>query len=394
VPFQPPVFYREKVYIQSDNGTSTVKSYDGSSNAAAASGSPPAGMFAVAWKDHLVLARNSANPNRMWFSNGGDAGTWDTAADGQWLDLTYIPNGLAAYRGMIFSFSENAIERIRGDIIPGVSGSDIVKEVMFNVGCPDPAAIAVSDDYVAFANVNGAYLTDGIGLIDLTDQCGIKSLWRDRTANSLFNFIGGLYQGYYIVSIYSGSSFYDSFCFDIPRRRAWRFTNITAAMMVTAPTSSDSLSGELFFGQRDQAFVSRLGTMFSPTGFEFAAGDPTDGNATYPSPSVTTGYLRGRPGKKRWRRLYVSYQLSDPGTENPTITAGWKFNPTLDSTAGTSTIAETTAASATMTRTPVPITGNPQSEGISVSLTGTNVHTDDFRLYSIEAEVRELEQSR
>jgi hypothetical protein len=390
IPFMPPTFYREMVYIPSNNGTTSVKSYNGSTNAGAASGSPPAGMFATVFKDHLVLARNAATPNRMWFSNGGDGGTWDTAADGQWLDLTYVPNGITSLRNMILAFSENAVERVRGDIIPGVAGSDMVKELMFNVGCPDPASIAPSDDYVVFANPNGVYMTDGIGLVDLTDQCGIKSYYRTVATSGLITYAGGLYQGHYILSILDANGvFVDSMCFDIAKRRAWRFTNVRTLMMVQAPTSASALSGELFFVERGRTYVSRLGPMFKPPGD--AAGD---GDLTYPSPSVQTGYLRGKQGKKRWKKLYFSYHLKDPASTNPTVNVSWNLNATLGDTPGSTTIAETSATAAVTPRTPVAITGNQPSDGISVTVSGTNTATNELRLFLIEAEVRPQEQSK
>jgi hypothetical protein len=385
VSFQQPVFYRERVYIPSDNGTTSVKYYDGTNNAAAVSGSPPAGMMACAWKDHLVLARNAANPNRMWFSNGGDPTAWDTAADGQWLDLTVVPNGLAVLRGMILSFSETGVERVRGDIIPGVAGSDLVKEPMLSVGCPDPAAIAATDDYVIFANSDGVFLTDGIGLVNLTEQCGILSYYTDSTFGQINNFTGGIWRGHYILSVYSGTTFINAFVFDIAKRRAWRLTNVLAAMMATAPTNVlGNASGELFFAELDSPFISRLSYMWihAPSG-------AADGNLVYAAPAVRTGHFRGTQGRKRWRRLYITYTH-----EVTTGTVGWNFDATLTASTTTGTLPETTDGDSPTPRHPITITAGKQSDGISVYLAEGGNAARDFRVFSIEAETRPIEQSR
>lgn len=384
VPFQAPVFYREKVYIPSDNGTTTVKSYAGAADAAAAAGSPPAGMFAAVWKDHLVLARNAANPNRMWFSNGGDPTVWDTVE--QWLDLSFVPNGLATLRGLILSFSEVAVERIRGSIIPGVAGNDMEKEVMFNIGCPDPAAIAVSDDYVVWANSDGVYLSDGIGLVDLTQQCGIHSYYTDSTFGQINSLTGGLWRGHYILSIYSGTTFVNAFVFDISRRRAWRLTNLEAAMMATAPTSTaGSASGELFFAELENPYVGRLS-------FMFLHGDQLsiDGNDVYAAPAVRTGHFRGTQGRKRWRRLFVNYVH-----ETSTGTVGWNFDPTLTAATLTGTLPATADAEVVLPRAQIPITASKHADGLSVYLAGgAGATCSDFRIYALEAEVHAIEQSR
>jgi hypothetical protein len=385
VPFQQPVFYREKVYIPSDNGATTVKYYDGANNAAAASGSPPAGMMAVAWKDHLVLARDASNPKRMWFSNGGDPTVWDTAADGQWLDLNDVPNGLAQLRGMILSFSETSVERVRGDIIPGVAGSDVVRETMLSVGCPDPAAIAATDDYVIFANSDGVFLTDGIGLVNLTEQCGILSYYTASTFGQINNFTGGIWRGHYILSVYSGSTLINTFVFDIAKRRAWRLTNVLAAMMATAPTNvAGSASGELFFAELDSPFISRLSFMWIHAG-----SGAFDGNGTYPLPAVQTGFFRGTQGRKRWRRLYITYTH-----EGTTGTVGWNFDRTLTAANTTGTLPTTTDAAVPTPRAAVTITASKQSDAISVYLAEGGNSATDFRVFSIEGELRPIEQSR
>jgi hypothetical protein len=401
VPFQPPVFYREKVYIPSDNGTSTVKSYDGSSNTTAASGSPPAGMFCATYKDHLVLARDATNYSRVWFSNGADAGTWDTAVDGQWLDTTRVVVGLATLNQMLLVFSEEGIERIRGNIIPGVAGSDMVVEPAFNVGTSDSASIAVDGDYVVWANNNGVFMTDGIANpVDLTAECGVQTFWRDEmggTWGTTVSLVGGIYQGHYIVASTVAGSFDQCLCFDIRKRRAWRFTNINPAMMAQAPTTADARSGDLFFGERDNPYVSRLGSMFFIEGYGFSRAGETivDGNGTAPSPSFTTGFYRGQPGTKRWKKLYINYVMENTAGES-SFTVRAYATPTLDAVFGNSPGAlETLAAATTIARRPVSLSTLPPSDGIAVEIRSNGAAAStDFRVFLIEAEFNQREQSR
>jgi hypothetical protein len=334
VPFQQPVFYRELVYIPSDNGTTSVKSYDGTNNAGAATGSPPAGMFCTTYKDHLVLARTAAAPTTVWFSNGGDAGVWDTAVDGQYLKTTRAITGLATLNQMILVFSEGGIERIRGDIIPGVAGSDMVVESAFAIGTSDASSIAVDGDFCVFANANGVWLTDGIARpVDLTAECGIKSYYRDLlyTYATTYTLAAGIYQGHYILSIMDGTTSVAVLCLDIFKRRAWRFTNIKAAMMASAPTTSDARSGDLFFGERN-----------NPTGSVYV----------YTSPNLAN--LRGGDGF----------------------------------------LSETDALSDVYLRQPIRLS-IPASDGIAVHValaTGSG-DADEFGVSLIEAEVQQREQS-
>jgi hypothetical protein len=326
VPVQSPVFYRNVLYIPSDNGSTSVKSYGGSSNAAAASGSPPAGMIATVFKDHLVLARDSTTPNRVWFSNGGDAASWDTAADGQWLDASYPVTGLATIRNMMLVFAEQGVERIRGDIIPGVAGSDMVREPLPIPGCADPASIAVADDVCYYANASG----------DLTDQCDFKQWW----AHTLFsydgswNLAGGYFQGKYIVVAHDGSTFKICAVFDVKKRAAYQFSNIPATMFAMAPTGhSASYPGGVYMAERNAPWLARFSNVFGRISVIDGANSwQEDDNGTLRSPRVRTGYF-GSPGNRRIKKVYVHFDQA-----TGTITANTYSNKNSASATGTFTL--------------------------------------------------------
>jgi hypothetical protein len=393
VPIQPPIFYRNVLYIPSDNGSTTVKSYGGTSNAAAASGSPPTGMLCCAFKDHLVLARDATTPRRIWFSNGGDAGTWDTAADGQWLDATHPVTGLVVVRNMILAFAEEGVERIRGDIIPGIVNSDMVREPLPIPGCADPASIAVADDVCYYANASGIYMTDGIGSVDLTDQCDIKQWWGQKLGSydGSWTLAGGFFQGKYIVSGYNGSSFAVCLVVDVKRRAAYEFTNVPAIMFAAAPTGhAASYPGGLYMAERTAPWLARFSAAFDKASVIDGSGSVReDGNSTFRSPRLRTGYFRGVPGKKRIKKVYVHFDLASG------------FNVT----AKTYNYEDTASANATFSLLGNDLGGGlfqklsvkrGDREGIAIEVIGTSLDapTSSFNIRKFEAEILPQETSR
>jgi hypothetical protein len=92
VPGSNPAFHRGLAIIPNNDGSSNPKSYDGTTLQNLA-GSPPTGMYAGVYKDHALLARSSAEPQRLWFSASGDPTSWDTTAG--WWDATGKISGLA-----------------------------------------------------------------------------------------------------------------------------------------------------------------------------------------------------------------------------------------------------------------------------------------------------------
>jgi hypothetical protein len=228
----------------------------------------------------------------------------------------------------------------------------------------------------------------------------LKTYWRDEfsgTYGPTVALTGGIYQGHYIVSSNTAGTLNRVLCFDIRKRRAWRFSNINAAMMASAPTTSDSKSGELFFGERDNPYVSRLGSMFFIEGYGFSYGGQSlaDGNTLKPTPSFTTPFVRGKPGTKRWKRVYVNYVLEDTvGSSqlqvdvysNQTLDGGYSYSPTGW---------ETVHGANRLGRKRISINDLPATDGIAVKLSqnGAAAYPTDFRVFMLEAEVQAREQS-
>jgi hypothetical protein len=391
VPLQPPVFYRNVLYIPSDNGSTTVKSYGGSSNAAAASGSPPAGMIAAVFKDHLVLARDATTPNRIWFSNGGDAGSWDTAADGQWLDASFPVTGLATIRNMMLVFAEQGVERIRGDIIPGVAGSDMVREPLPIPGCADPASIAVADDVCYYANASGVYMTDGITSVDLTEQCDYKQWWANTLSgyDTGWNLAGGYFQGKYVVVAHDSSTFKICSVFDVKKRAVYEFSNVPATMFAMAPTGhAASYPGGLYMAERNAPRLARFSRVFGRiSNIDGVNSWQEDDNGTLRSPRVRTGYFSS-PGNRRIKKVYVHFD-----TATTSITANTYSSKNAQAATGTFTLAADGRDGNGFRKIAV---ARGDREGVAIEISNPLFDDDGLGLCirRFEAEIQEKETSK
>jgi hypothetical protein len=397
VPAQRPIFYRNNLYITNSDGTTSLKVYGGSGNASAATGSPPAAMYGCVYKDHLVLARTAANVSRVWFSNGGDPATWDTAADGQWLDTSYPITGIATLRNMILVFSEEGVERIRGDIIPGVAGSDMVLEPLFATGCADAFSIAVTDEYAIFANSSGIYMTDGIALVDLTTQGHISRYWTRSVwpYSSSFNLAGGIALGdKYVIAVHTGSTFVTCLICDIRKRVWYEFTNIPAYMFATAPLGLASVSaGDIFFAERDAPWLVNAAPMFHPNAAQddlFTWQGSDDGNGTNMTAVVRGGFMNGGTStRKRLKSAYVTALQNS--FYSSTVYAYTDRRMDHDDRTSIGTI---TTGAAAMERKALPINKRAYGVGLEWTMEITGGIGNPIQLDRFEVEMNPLEGSR
>lgn len=381
VPAHPPTFYRDLSILLDGAGASAPKKYDGTT-LAALSGSPPNGSVSCVFKDHLVLAHSSANKNRVWFSNAGDPQAWDTAVDGQWLDCGLDVQGLAVARNMILVFQEGQTERIRGDIIPGVVGSDIVKEPLHSVGCSDPASIAVSGDNVIFANGAGIFQSDGIGLIDLTKEAGILRYWQERLAgyDPNVSIAGALWKDWYFVSVSDFGAFVVAGMLHVSRKIWVDLANVHATMMVATPVGSSNIGSEwLWMSERDAKYVSNLGQILSP-------GVLDDGDGDAVACSVELPFYRGRAGLKRWKNLYVTMA----GSNTSTLIEKY-YGRVTQSPLSSPTYATVGTIGSTSGRKKFQL-NQPATEGIGLKISQSA--SGSLTLYGVEADVAPVEAGR
>lgn len=376
VPAQTPVFHRDRIVIT--DGTNTPKTYDGSTLGNLA-GSPPSAKYAVVYKDRTILARTSSLPNRIYFSAAGNPQSWDTT--NSFIDASQPVTGLATLENAILIFTSGRIERLRGSTPP--PGTDMVREPLFEVGVVDPWSIVTFHDRVVFANPHGVFSTDGTSLSNLTEKGGIESYWDEimEGFDSNWRIAGGVYGGggFYIASIMDGSSFIDCLICHVDTQSWFRFSNIKATSFARQLGAQE----ELYFGLRSTARVGSFSSTFKPSMDVIS-----DADTTNVEPELETPYYRFVPGKKSWKRTFLSYMMEDAATDNPELELSYITTPHMTDY---TTLAPTLGESERLTRARRPL--GFASEGIALKVQQANPSADTH-LHSIEAELHARESSR
>lgn len=370
-----PVFYRNILWFFTG---STMLQYDGTNLNTVAGG--PGVNVGCAYKDRLVGGRTGGQPQRLFFSEAGDGTTWNTGT--RYIDTTGEVTGLWALRNSIIVFHHGSIERIVGSIPP--PDSDMyLQTVSGNVGAENPWSQAGTDEFVAFANAGGAYLTDGSVVADLTLDGGIKSYWQSQTAavGSLL-LIGGYYRGYYFVVIRDGGgsgSFVDCLACHIRTRRWLRFSNITASMFARRVSGKE----ELYFGDIGEPRVNAMSDCFNPS-----ASNKNDADGTVVTPVVETAFWPLGRSKARLKSVYVKYDVRDAASDNPTLAASYVTSPEATSyTSISGTLAET--AEQTVARRNIRKAGF----GLALKLAQSGASSAS-RFYEISVDAHPREDSR
>jgi hypothetical protein len=198
-------------------------------------------------------------------------------------------------------------------------------------------------------------------------------------AASTWTIAGSWYQGLYWVTVMNASTFKDSFVFDPVERMAWRNTNIKGMGFSHDPVGSE----ELYFASRAADRICSISSLYSP-----AAGVKNDADGTAVTPILETPYFWDmNSGDKRWKNLYLRYDIRDAASDNPVLTVSYITDPNGSYTAISPTLAETTAY--TNMRLPL----NVAAGGIGFKLAQTNASTDT-RIAAILADVHAREPSR
>lgn len=355
--------------------TAPVK-YDGSAAPSALGGSPPSATFAEVYKSRLVLARTSANPERIFFSPLPDiAAAWDTT--NSWLAANRPITGLAALNNTILVFSDGHLERIIGATPPPNSDMDLGP--VAGIGCPDSRSIVTADGYCYFANPKGVYVTNGSIPVCLTDQGGIGTYWR------------GLFAGYDSSSWYLSAGMYGPFLFvclldnnralvaslmcNVPRRSWWRVSNIKATMFARARGAAE----ELYYADATAPRIVALSGIFTPT-----AANKNDANGTAVAPDIELRPVGGGPGVKSFGFGRVTYDLRDAASDNPTLAVTCKPGVTADSSY-TPSEGGTLAETSTVDRRRFAVNRDAQAMTLRITQTGPSAKTE---LYAVEMAVR------
>lgn len=379
-----PIFYRNYAYLLSQVNETGYR-YDGTT-LSAISGTPPKGKVGCVYKDHLVIANapDGTGEARVWFADAGDPTTWNTAADGQWLDCSGPVNAIATFQNMILAFQDGFTERIRGDIIPGVLNSDMVREPLFPQGCPSPRSVAVTSTGVIFANADGIHMTDGLQAYDLTKLAGMSDYWKEtlKPASAGVNIVGAVYKDWYVFSV--ATTPYLSGALNLTHNQFVRFTNLKAAMMVSTPTTSYMATPpRLFMAEAGYPNITDIGTMLD----KVSAYTDVDGDGTVIAPSIDTRYYQaGDFNPKRWRSIYLT-----GGGDVPAAGTTIKYSNTPHvEPATTLTSTHTLSGSPNRSRVDLAKASRGFSFRITPSFSASTTSTTGFHLDAIEAEITPL----
>ena len=193
--------------------------------------------------------------------------------------------------------------------------------------------------------------------------------------------------GYYIITIYNGSTLVTTLLCDLERKVWFEFKNITAKMYAerTSGPGTASADGheELFVASRAAPRVLMMSSCWNPA---LANASDADGAAVLPGVE-TPFYKLGSPGLKRIRRAYVSYDVRAAGNApylqvsqitSPEDTAYVNASPTLTTTT------KVRKGQVEIRRKAIGVALNIEQVGASA----------DTRLYDIELEAHDLEASR
>ena len=386
-----PVFYNNYVIVPHSLGTTAPKKITAAagSGASALGGSPPAGTYAVIYKDVLWLAAPSASADRIFFSTAGNPeATWDTT--NKYLDASFPITGLAALQNAVFVFGLARTMRVRGSIPPPDSDF-IVDDPIFDVGCTDNRSISLYRDKVIWGNSQGLYISDGTALEDLTRLCGMKSWWQDimngddgfstGTAYSVtgWSIATGVYGDWLVYSVLNGSTLVDSGMIDLTKYAWLRMSNIKTKRFIPRPYPQ-----QLFFPRRDAAHPSmRVGGVsqfFYP-----ATANSADADGTAVLPLYETSFGLGDAHLKTIRRVFLTHDTRDPGSANPTQTISYIDSPEETSYTTIDTVAPETTE---VTRVHRALNRPARGAAFKVAQTGAS---SDTRHYGLEAEVMERE---
>lgn len=384
LPEERPTFYRNLLVITGSNGTTTPQTYNGTASATNLTVAPPTGSRSAVYKDRLVLARTTAQPQRVYFSGPGDITAWDTAI--RYIDSSGEVRALWPLRNQLLVFHRSTLERIIGAIPP--PGSDMSVQPISDVGLMDARSLAGTDEFVAFANASGVYLTDGATTIDVTEQGGMKRYWAERMATvGTHTLAGGYGRGYYFVTIANGSTraLVDTFMIHLRSRRFFRLSNVNASMY--ARQVSGDLQEDIFFSPNTAVRVGQLSSIFTPS-----ATFKADADGVAVLPAFETGYFSGSLGRENWRTVWTSYDLRDAASDNPILTSsyitspeGTSFTNFLDSTGAAHTLTETNQYTRVKR---LPRNGLEHGYALKYAQTGASANTF---IYGLEAEVTAID---
>lgn len=378
------------VIIPDATGANVPKKYDGTT-LGNLNGTPPKARYAGVYKDYTILANGTVGstyyPNRIWFSPPGDPDVavsgavtaWDT--ENSWIDFSLPVRGFGPLKNACLIFHEEQISRVRGSV-PPPDEDMVVDDPLFNIGLLDTFSISTYKDNVYWCAPEGVFRSDGVIIDDLTKKGGMLRYWLDLIddATATWTFSTGVQRDTLFITVMDGATFKDAFMVDLQSLAWTRLSNIDALSLWTGMYAK---SDELYWGRKNAARVCRLSTIFNVGSSTYK----TDGDGDAVLPVVETAFYEvGRPGLKRFRRLFVGADVHDYATDDPTITVQYLTSPEATSYTTAGTVSESTA----YLRSKIPLS----TRGPGVGLKFTKANAGDFLLHDIGVEIITQEPSK
>jgi hypothetical protein len=341
-------------------------------------GSAPIGCTQTCvYKTRLILANNSATPQRMFFSKTPNIeDTWNTVDS--WQDADYPITGLASLQNAVIVFQKERVSRLTGTDPPPFGNLDLAP--IADIGCSDNRSVCTWQNTVIFANPEGVFQTGGVGYSNLSKAGGMQSYWQ------------GLFSGYnpatwsvaafaandmlFLSIIDNTGTLRDSFAVYL-RTNAWtRLSNWKAMHYCSAP---DIQSG-LFYADRSAPRVVSASGAFFPQAI-----NKTDANGVAVAPYIQTRLFQPSPSLNHYGFGWLHYDMRDAASDNPTLAVSQATGYETPSFAAVreSPLVETTDEQPTR----VTLAKVSQAVGLRIQQSGPSSQTE---LYGISAQVRPL----
>lgn len=386
-----PVFYNDMVIVPDSSGAASPKKITRSSGThtiASLGGSPPAGRYAIVFKDVVWLAAPAATGKRIFFCTAGDPESWDTTV--KWMDASFPITGMAALQNAVFVFGKERTMRVRGSI-PPPDTDFIVDDPIFDIGCTDSRSITTYRDKLIWGNASGIFITDGSIPEDLTRLCGMKAWWLDVMGGregfstgtpydeSTWSIVSEIYGDYLLYSVMNGSTEVDSGLIDLVRFSWFRLKNVDAISAWRRPYPE-----ELFWGRRGASYVAKTSPFFTPS-----AALKADADGSTVLPEFETGFFMDDSLLKTIRRVFFTYDIRDAGSDDPTLSLSYITSPeeTSYTAVGGGVLPETMKIDRQHRFV------NQPMRGIGFKVAQANA-SSDTRFYDLEVEVNRREGYR
>ncbi len=297
-------------------------------------------------------------------------------------------------------FANDRVQRIRGSTAPPTT--DFVIEDLASVGLDDYRSLVSWQGRALWCNTQGVYMSDAINVTELTKSAGLSVYWRALFTGydpATWRIRGSVYRNYYFITIRNNAgTFVDCLVCDLTTRAFFRLGNYNFESLQVG-------SGAVYFNgmwgsQQSSNRLHRLTEVFVP-----AASNKADADGTAIQPYVEYPCRRGffkqqrrflpAQGLTHFRRLYLSYDLRDAASDNPTLTVSYVTNPEATSyTAMARTLTGTTDF--TREGRSFGVSGERGGKkalalGVKVAQTG---NSSDTRIFTLEAEQEAQEGSR